>query len=451
MGLLIKGITKLSELEIDADKVWVDLGAVPHGITSIKEVAQAMARGDLVVRGDTVLIRIQPGADGYVLTSSGLGKIPVWMPAGGSLKYYFPVWIGLTDAEDIVIAAKQDNEPAPFDRLYVVGYIARGTHTAGDSATIMTDALAAFTVDALIGRTIYNKTDGSSGLVTDNDATTITCAGGLIGGGDNTWQLGDAYGDGTNLERFSPTLVSVDAEDIVIAAKTDNEPAPIGRDISIPVEGAVSEKTFDIGTHDAADSFTIMTDSVRTHWVVNALIGKTILNTTDGSAGVITANTEHTATVVALIGGIDQTWQAGDAYIVQTDQTAAAKSAALNDMNLNPCSGDPLGLNDKYYIGASWKFPRMWLNLSTPGIGNWTNTYEYWNGAAWVPVVDEVDMTSSFLSASGWKRIQWTPQVDWALTTILGMNLYWVRSRTSNFANQATKPLGAQVFCCLVT
>jgi hypothetical protein len=122
MGLLIKGISKLSELEIDADKVWVDLGAIPHGITNIKEVAALMARGDLAVRGDTVLVRIQPGADGYVLTSTGLGKIPVWMPAGGSLKYYFPVWIYLTDAEAIVAVNRTDDEPADLDTSHSEAY-----------------------------------------------------------------------------------------------------------------------------------------------------------------------------------------------------------------------------------------------------------------------------------------------------------------------------------------
>lgn len=55
-----------------------------------------------------------------------------------------------------------------------------GSHTgADDQATVMTDSTAAFTVDALIGYQIFNSTDGSSGIITDNDATTITVAAGL--------------------------------------------------------------------------------------------------------------------------------------------------------------------------------------------------------------------------------------------------------------------------------
>lgn len=53
---------------------------------------------------------------------------------------------------------------------------ASGAHTAGTSATVMTDSGAAFTVDAYIGWKIYNITDGSYGIVTDNDATTVTVA-----------------------------------------------------------------------------------------------------------------------------------------------------------------------------------------------------------------------------------------------------------------------------------
>ena len=68
-----------------------------------------------------------------------------------------------------------------------------GAHTAaGNNATVMTDSGAAFTVDALIGWKIYNITDGSYGIITDNDATTVTVAA-LVGGTDNDWDTNDQY------------------------------------------------------------------------------------------------------------------------------------------------------------------------------------------------------------------------------------------------------------------
>jgi len=68
-----------------------------------------------------------------------------------------------------------------------------GTHTDANHATIMTDAAATFTPSALIGLVIRNTTDGCEGIITDNDGTTITCAGGLAGGTLNIWTTGDAY------------------------------------------------------------------------------------------------------------------------------------------------------------------------------------------------------------------------------------------------------------------
>ena len=68
-----------------------------------------------------------------------------------------------------------------------------GMHTAvGTSATIMTDSTAAFVVDALIDSTIYNTTDKSSAIITDNDATTVTVAA-LLGGTGNEWDTNDKY------------------------------------------------------------------------------------------------------------------------------------------------------------------------------------------------------------------------------------------------------------------
>ena len=67
------GITKLSELEIDADKDWQGFG-----ITNIKEVAAAMAKGDLAVRGNAVLEPLVPGPIGTPLTSAGAGNTPTW-------------------------------------------------------------------------------------------------------------------------------------------------------------------------------------------------------------------------------------------------------------------------------------------------------------------------------------------------------------------------------------
>ena len=67
----------------------------------------------------------------------------------------------------------------------------QGVHDGSAEAAILTDTSATFTVDALIGQTIHNVTDGSSAVITDNTATTITAT--LAGGTENDWDVGDAY------------------------------------------------------------------------------------------------------------------------------------------------------------------------------------------------------------------------------------------------------------------
>ena len=68
-----KTVHKLSELTIDANKPW---GA--KGITSVKEVATGMAKGDLVFFDGTRLAKITPGPIGTMLTTHDFGNDPTW-------------------------------------------------------------------------------------------------------------------------------------------------------------------------------------------------------------------------------------------------------------------------------------------------------------------------------------------------------------------------------------
>ena len=89
---------------------------------------------------------------------------------------------------------------------HVVNADLSGTHTGSDHASTLTDSAGTFPVDALIGATINNTTDGSSGTITDNDGTTISVSGGLSGGLDNSWDdnSGDP-GDSYTITNFPET------------------------------------------------------------------------------------------------------------------------------------------------------------------------------------------------------------------------------------------------------
>ena len=66
-----------------------------------------------------------------------------------------------------------------------------GTHSGDDAAAVLTDLGATWVSSEFVGLTLYNKTDGSSGTVTSNTSTTITCT--LAGGTDNAWDGDDEY------------------------------------------------------------------------------------------------------------------------------------------------------------------------------------------------------------------------------------------------------------------
>ena len=69
------------------------------------------------------------------------------------------------------------------------------------------------------------------------------------------------------------------------------------------------------GVHTAAPHATIMTD-ITAHFTDSAQVGLVILNVTDGSYGIIIANTETTVAVAALIGGAANLWATGDVYSI---------------------------------------------------------------------------------------------------------------------------------------
>lgn len=78
------------------------------------------------------------------------------------------------------------------DDYWNYGYEA-GTHTpAGGSATVLTDSTLSLTTDEFVGYTIRNITDGSQGIITANDATTVTVAE-LYGGTSDAWAQNDVH------------------------------------------------------------------------------------------------------------------------------------------------------------------------------------------------------------------------------------------------------------------
>ncbi len=169
------------------------------------------------------------------------------------------------------------------------------------------------------------------------------------------------------------------------------------------------------------------------------------LASTDGETVIAAPDQTHNTNIplasgleILVDGFVEET-----ALAVQTDKTAQARSAAANDINLPPFTT----LADKIYIGGFAPFWQIWVNVGTNGAGNWANTCYYWNGA-WTACVNETGY-ADFQSGTGWRRIEHSPQGDWALSIIQGMNLYWMKIECTAWVNEVTAPLGNQIFVAI--
>jgi len=68
----------------------------------------------------------------------------------------------------------------------------RGTHDGANNQAVLSDANASFRkISSIVGWTVFNLTDGSSGTITVQTPTQITAT--LSGGTDNDWDTGDQY------------------------------------------------------------------------------------------------------------------------------------------------------------------------------------------------------------------------------------------------------------------
>lgn len=116
----------------------------------------------------------------------------------------------------------------------------------------------------------------------------------------------------TGLDDCDPIDLSGGPATLAITVKARYDAAAT---LGIKVHVRTSPTNDATGTHTGGVHATIMTDA-NAHFIVNELVGLTIENVTDGSLGVITANTETTVTVAALAGGTANQWATNDIYSI---------------------------------------------------------------------------------------------------------------------------------------
>lgn len=114
---------------------------------------------------------------------------------------------------------------------------AAGAHDGANGSPTLSDSGESWRTDELVGFTINNVTDGSSGSITANTATTITAT--LSGGTDNDWDSGDTYtvvAPNTNGVRIEGGATSVRLDPRVTITSAD-------KILSRPTSGLIFKET----------------------------------------------------------------------------------------------------------------------------------------------------------------------------------------------------------------
>lgn len=156
-----------------------------------RDRTEAMIRLMLADVGETV---------SYVREDTGTTNSRGVMAEGGHIEE----WLGdyVTDSDGTYVSGTTrfvSTNYAPFMAgltAYTLIYhyeqaTQNGTHQgSGNSATLTVDD-GGWQTDFLVGRTVNNVTDGSTGTITANDAAVVTAT--LTGGTDNDWDVSDVY------------------------------------------------------------------------------------------------------------------------------------------------------------------------------------------------------------------------------------------------------------------
>ena len=95
-------------------------------------------------------------------------------------------------------------------------------------------------------------------------------------------------------------------------------------------------------------------------------------------------------------------------------------------------------VGDCLYVGSSYRFTGLDIQLSTSGVGG-VLVWEYYNGSSWSSLsVTESDTGADDLNASG--NIYWTLPSDWQETSVNSSgDYYWIRARVSTAHSTSPK------------
>jgi len=450
MSLLLKGgIRRLSELEIDANKDWQG-----KGITNLARIAAGMGIGHIVQHNGSMLETLAPGSFNYVMTSQGPGHLIVWAPGGAYLWRYFPVSVYLSLLAGVFSPDHQKQIDAPLATPYGMAEILNpGWFHRLNPAISSALASAIFTPDHSLAKTAVAATLGEAevpigGAMADDggvqtDETIEAKSGPAVDQQYNTGDDGYKYTTATYWE--AQTFTSVATHKLrFVRLKLYRAGTPGSCTISIKaVDGSGHPTGLDLA--QAIFDGNTLTEDTNGHWyridfptptdvtggtqyaIVVRSAGSSLRWRCDTTSPTYTGGRREYSTN----GGTSWTSDANVDFMFE-------EYGATNDMTLLPAT---LAVNDAYYFGHEGQLKILILDVGQAGAGTYLLAWEYWNGTAWAALVDLNDGTDAFKNAYT-NEISHTPQGDWALATIQGMNLYWIRARVTDAGSGYSQPIG---------
>ena len=142
------------------------------------------------------------------------------------------------------------------------------------------------------------------------------------------------------------------------------------------------------------------------------------------------------------INSIQAVYQYDHSITTYTDFTTEANSADVSDVYPFPSGG--VGAGDICYLGSPTPSPFLTFNIPTPGVGTYTISYKYWNGASWVALTEVYD-SSGDLKVLDYSRVHWVVPDDWVQVAVNGTTLYWIQV-VYNSGTMTTRPIITQVW-----
>jgi len=123
-----------------------------------------------------------------------------------------------------------------------------------------------------------------------------------------------------------------------------------------------------------------------------------------------------------------------------TNETHDSLTSVVNDIALLPAGSD----SDEIYFAKNVTFRDVTVDVSTVGVGDYTLSWQYWDGSTWQNL-SVTDNTNNFKTA-GSNTVTFTAPGDWATTIVDSQGPYYYIRAVVDSGTRDTLPLAAKIY-----